>query len=131
MTDTRQNLVTLEKLKSLSVIAGTRSLLVSDVMASAGLVNASIRLKTAEDSREIEILHRRHNRSLLDEKGAVPGHPVRVRSVGLTVRMYQKFVTRMACSACLIISCSVGRTILSLRGRGIERRDWIIRAPSP
>ena len=45
MTDERQNLVTLEKLKSRSVIAGTRSLPVSDVIASAGLVKASIRLK--------------------------------------------------------------------------------------
>lgn len=41
-----QNRVTLEKLKSRSVIAGTRSLPVSDVIASAGLVKAAIRLKT-------------------------------------------------------------------------------------
>jgi len=39
-----QNRVTLEKLKSRSVIAGTRNLPVSDVIASAGLVKASIRL---------------------------------------------------------------------------------------
>ncbi len=45
MANERQNLVTLEKLKSLRVIAGTRNLPVSDVMASAGLVKASIRLK--------------------------------------------------------------------------------------
>ena len=42
----RQKRVTLEKLKSWSVIAGTRNLPVSDVMASAGLVKAPIRLKT-------------------------------------------------------------------------------------
>ena len=44
MADELQNRVTLEKLKSLSVIAGTRNLPVSDVIASAGLVKASIRL---------------------------------------------------------------------------------------
>ena len=46
MADKLQNRVTLEKLKSRSVIAGTRSLPVSDVIASAGLVKAAIRLKT-------------------------------------------------------------------------------------
>lgn len=46
MVDGLQNRVTLEKLKSRSVIAGTRSLPVSDVIASAGLVKAAIRLKT-------------------------------------------------------------------------------------
>ena len=45
MADKLQNRVTLEKLKSRSVIAGTRSFPVSDVIASAGLVKASIRLK--------------------------------------------------------------------------------------
>ena len=45
IADELQNRVTLEKLKSWSVIAGTRSLPVSDVIASAGFVNASIRLK--------------------------------------------------------------------------------------
>lgn len=40
-----QNRVTLEKLKSWRIIAGTRSLPVSDVIASAGLVKASILLK--------------------------------------------------------------------------------------
>ena len=44
--DELQNRVTLEKLKSWSVIAGTRSLPVSEVIASAGLVYAAIRLKT-------------------------------------------------------------------------------------
>lgn len=44
VADELQNRVTLEKLKSRSVIAGTRNLPVSDVMASAGLVKASIRL---------------------------------------------------------------------------------------
>ena len=44
VADELQNRVTLEKLKSLSVIAGTRNLPVSDVIASAGLVKASIRL---------------------------------------------------------------------------------------
>jgi hypothetical protein len=43
--DESQKRVTLEKLKSRSVIAGTRSLPVSDVIASAGLVKAAIRLK--------------------------------------------------------------------------------------
>jgi len=46
MADELQNRVTLEKLKSRSVIAGTRSLLVSDVIASTGFVKAAIRLKT-------------------------------------------------------------------------------------
>src|SRR5256885_14148710 len=46
MADKLQNRVTLEKLKSRSVIAGTRSLPVSDVIASTGLVKAAIRLKT-------------------------------------------------------------------------------------
>jgi hypothetical protein len=44
VADELQNRVTLEKLKSLSVIAGTRNLPVSDVIASAGLVKASIRV---------------------------------------------------------------------------------------
>ena len=46
MADELQNRVMLEKLKSRSVIAGTRSLPVSDVIASAGFVKAAIRLKT-------------------------------------------------------------------------------------
>ena len=46
LANERQNRVTLEKLKSRSVIAGTRNLPVSDVMASAGLVKASTRLNT-------------------------------------------------------------------------------------
>ena len=41
-----QNRVTLEKLKSWSVIAGTSNLPVSDVIASDGLVNAATWLKT-------------------------------------------------------------------------------------
>ena len=46
MEDGLQNRVMLEKLKSRSVIAGTRSLPVSDVIASVGVVKAAIRLKT-------------------------------------------------------------------------------------
>ena len=41
-----QNLVTLEKLKSRILMAGTKTLPVSEVTASAGVVNASIWLKT-------------------------------------------------------------------------------------